>query len=442
MTIPATSPVIIVGGGVMGASTLYHLAMRGVRALLLEKESFFGQGATGRCAGGVRYQFATEINIRLSLLSLPMLDRFEKEIGQAIDRRYCGYLFMLTRVEDVATFKRNVALQHSLGVMTEWFTGDEVRKRIPLVRCEDTIAGTFYEKDGLCDPNSVVMGYISAARRLGAQALEGIDVTAIKTARGKVIGVETKEGPIAAEVVVNAAGPWAAPLSRTAGVGLPIEPLRRQWLTTTPLSQIPFDFPFVIDFAQSLYFHREGDGLLLGMSNTNEKPGFDQSVDEDFELINLEAAVKRMPILEAVLETNDGRAEAILTLARLHVPDLSDARVTILGLAFKPDTDDVRESPAIPIVQRLVDEGARVTIHDPVVPELPAALSERPDAIVLTSSLEESVRGADVVILVTRWEHYRGIPALLADLARKPVFIDGRRMLDKLEFARYAGVGA
>ena len=298
MTIPATSPVIIVGGGVMGASTLYHLAMRGVRALLLEKESFFGQGATGRCAGGVRYQFATEINIRLSLLSLPMLDRFEKEIGQAIDRRYCGYLFMLTRVEDVATFKRNVALQHSLGVMTEWFTGDEVRKRIPLVRCEDTIAGTFYEKDGLCDPNSVVMGYISAARRLGAQALEGIDVTAIKTARGKVIGVETKEGPIAAEVVVNAAGPWAAPLSRTAGVGLPIEPLRRQWLTTTPLSQIPFDFPFVIDFAQSLYFHREGDGLLLGMSNTNEKPGFDQSVDEDFELINLEAAVKRMPILE------------------------------------------------------------------------------------------------------------------------------------------------
>ena len=151
---------------------------------------------------------------------------------------------------------------------------------------------------------------------------------------------------------------------------------------------------------------------------------------------------QRMPILEAVLETNDGRAEAILTLARLHVPDLSDARVTILGLAFKPDTDDVRESPAIPIVQRLVDEGARVTIHDPVVPELPAALSERPDAIVLTSSLEESVRGADVVILVTRWEHYRGIPALLADLARKPVFIDGRRMLDKLEFARYAGVGA
>jgi sarcosine oxidase subunit beta len=298
MAFPATSPIVIVGGGVMGASTLYHLARRSVRAVLLERESFFGQGATGRCAGGVRYQFATEINIRLSLLSLPMLDRFEDEIGQAIDRRYCGYLFFLTHEKDVEKFKRNVALQHSLGVETEWLTGNEVRRRIPLVRCDDALAGSFYEKDGLCDPNGVVMGYINAARRLGAQALEDIDVTAIKTAGDKVTGVETDKGSIACDVVVNAAGPWAAPLSQTAGLGLPIEPLRRQWLTTTPLPQVSPDFPFVIDFAQSLYFHREGDGLLLGMSNTDEKPGFDQSVDEAFELINLEAAVKRMPVLE------------------------------------------------------------------------------------------------------------------------------------------------
>src|SRR3989338_5792958 len=101
MNLPSKTHTLIIGGGVMGASTLYHLAKRGVNdVVLLEKESFFGQGATGRCAGGIRYQFATEINIRLSLLSLPMLDRFEKEIGQAIDRSYCGYLFMLTREED------------------------------------------------------------------------------------------------------------------------------------------------------------------------------------------------------------------------------------------------------------------------------------------------------------------------------------------------------
>ncbi|MEK6574147.1 MAG: FAD-binding oxidoreductase [Chloroflexota bacterium] len=330
MTLPSTAPIVIIGGGVMGASTLYHLAKRGLNAVLLEKEPFFGQGATGRCAGGIRYQFATEINIRLSLLSLPMLDRFEEEIGQPIDRRYCGYLFMLTREEDVATFKHNVALQHSLGVMTEWLSGDEVRRRIPLIRCDDAVAGTFNGHDGLCDPNGVVMGYINAARQLGAKAVEGIEVAAIKTAGGKVFGVETKEGDVSADVVVNAAGPWSAPISRTAGIDLPVQPVRRQWLTTTPLPEAPPDFPFVIDFAQSLYFHREGDGLLLGMSNLNEKPGFDQSVDEEFELINLEAATKRMPLLEKA-----GRASHLAGLYEV-TPDAHPiiGRVPALGGYF------------------------------------------------------------------------------------------------------------
>mgnify|MGYP001582987210 CR=1 FL=1 len=110
--------------------------------------------------------------------------------------------------------------------------------------------------------------------------------------------VHTAKGDITCEILVNAAGPWSAPLSRMIGIDLPVTPLRRQMLTTTPLPQVPLDFPFVIDFAQSLYFHREGDGLLSGMSNPNEKAGFDQSVDEAFELINLEAASKRMPLLE------------------------------------------------------------------------------------------------------------------------------------------------
>src|SRR3990170_2771 len=101
--LPATADVVIIGGGVMGASTAYHLGLKGCQnVLLLERELFFSTQATGRCAGGIRYQFSTEINVRLSLLSLPMLDRFEEETGQAIDVRHCGYLFLLTREEDVA----------------------------------------------------------------------------------------------------------------------------------------------------------------------------------------------------------------------------------------------------------------------------------------------------------------------------------------------------
>lgn len=308
MTLPKTAEIIVIGGGVMGASTAYHLAARGQKnILLLEKEEFFGLGATGRCAGGVRYQFSTEINVRLSLESLPMLERFREEIGQDINFQKCGYLFALTKPEDVEYFRRNVELQRKLGVQTEWLSGDETRQRVPLMRFEDALAGTFNPKDGLVDPNSVVMGYVGAAQRMGVEALNNVEVTGLKasprgSARGveggKVEGVETNKGFVATRAVVNAAGPWAGIIGKMAGVHIPITPLRRQMLTTTPLPELPPDFPFVIDFAQSLYFHREGDGLLTGMSNPNEMPGFDQNVNEDFELVNLNAATARMPMLE------------------------------------------------------------------------------------------------------------------------------------------------
>ena len=300
------SEVVIVGGGVMGASIAYHLAKAGQPdVVLLEREPFFGQGATGRCAGGIRYQFSTEINIRLSQSSLPMLDAFDEETGQAIDIRHCGYLFLLTNDTDVAAFERNVALQHRLGVQTEWLTGDEIRRRLPMMQLGDVLAGTWHAKDGLADPNGVVMGYINNARRLGVRALNDVAVTSLlisasgDASQRKLVGLETSQGRIDTPIVVNAAGPWAAAIGHMAGIELPIVPIRRQWLTTTPLPQIPDDFPFVIDFAQSLYFHREGRGLLTGMSNPNEAPGTDQRVDPEWELTAMEAAARRLPMLES-----------------------------------------------------------------------------------------------------------------------------------------------
>jgi sarcosine oxidase subunit beta len=299
VTLPASAHIVIIGGGVMGASTAYHLARRGAeRILLLEKEPFYGQGATGRCAGGVRYQFSTEINVRLSQISLPMLERFEDEIGQPIDYRQCGYLILLSNQKDVNQYELNVRLQNEMGVDTMILEGDDIRQRLPMMNLDDILAGTYNAKDGLVDPNSVVMGYINAAARLGVTTLPDIEVTGLDIQGDQVKAVNTQLGKVEAGIVINTAGPWAGVIGEMAGVDIPITPLRRQMLTTTPLPDIPADFPFVIDFAQSLYFHREGEGLLTGMSNPNETPGFDQEIDPKWEINHLEAAARRMPLLE------------------------------------------------------------------------------------------------------------------------------------------------
>ena len=278
--LPKTADVVVIGGGVMGASTAYHLAARGIKnVILLEKAPFLGMEATGKCAGGIRYQFSTEINVRLSLLSLPMLERFEEELGQAIDLRWPGYLFLLDNEHDLAVFRQNVALQNRLGIPSRILAPAEVAARVPLLNLEGVIAAAWHDRDGLADPNGVVQGYAAGARRLGAQIFTEIEAIGIRVESGRVAAVETPAGVIVTPAVVNAAGPWAGKVAALAGVELPIVPLRRQIVVTTPLKGIPEDFPFVLDFSRSLYFHREGKGILTGQSNPHETPGFDQTID-------------------------------------------------------------------------------------------------------------------------------------------------------------------
>src|SRR3970040_1140343 len=143
MDTPRTADIVVIGGGVMGASAAYHLAKCGTKnVVLLEKEEFFGTGATGRCAGGVRYQFSTEINVKLSLESLPMIERFKEEIGQDVNYHQCGYLLVTTNGKNPNASKHNVQMQNRLGEQTQLLSGEEVRARLPLMRFDDAIAGT------------------------------------------------------------------------------------------------------------------------------------------------------------------------------------------------------------------------------------------------------------------------------------------------------------
>jgi sarcosine oxidase subunit beta len=295
---PRRADAVIAGGGVMGASTAYHLARRGAGdVVLVEREPFLGQMSTGQCAGGIRHQFSSEINIRLSTESIRMLERFPEELDQEVGLNFCGYLFLLTREEDIPTFRENVALQHRLGIDTEWLEPGEVSRRVPELNLDGVLAATTYQRDGLADPSSVVQGYASGARRESVTILTETEVTGVRTEDGRVVGVETSQGFIATPVVVNACGAWAPQLGRTVGVDIPIEPVRRQVVVTAPIPELRRDFPFVIFFADSLYFHPEGDGILTGQSNSDEPPGYSMDVDPDWEARHMEAAVERFPLL-------------------------------------------------------------------------------------------------------------------------------------------------
>jgi sarcosine oxidase subunit beta len=290
--LPDQAEVVVVGGGVIGLSTAYHLAKAGVRDVLLLERDELGSGSTCRAAGGVRAQFSDEVNIELGRRSLDAFARFREDTGQEIDLHRVGYLFLLDDPAHVAAFERNVAVQNGLGVPSRMLGVEEAVRLSPLVSPEGLLAAAWSPEDGHCTPESVVLGYAAAARRAGARLATRTTVTGIRREGDEVRAVETDRGAVRTGTVVCAAGAWSEGVGALAGVDLPVRPLRRQVLTTGPVPGLDPRTPFTIDFATSFYFHREGPGLLLGMSDPDEEPGFHLERSDAW-LPRLGAAVER-----------------------------------------------------------------------------------------------------------------------------------------------------
>lgn len=297
---PTRARVVVIGGGVMGLSTAYHLAKQGVQDVVLVERGELGAGSTCKAAGGVRAQFSDAVNIELGMRSLEVFRNFPELFDQDIDLDECGYLFLLEREEDLRTFERNVELQRSMGLESRIISVEEAKELSPLIFTEGLIAGVWSPEAGHCTPESVVQGYTRAARALGVRIIRHCEVTDVVREGDTITSVETAQGSIATDTVVCCAGAWSRALGDMVGVDLPVDPVRRELLVTEPMPDLPANVPFTIDFSTTMYFHREGPGLLVGMSNQDEEPGFSlEHTDEWLEQV-VEAAGRRVPVLEEV----------------------------------------------------------------------------------------------------------------------------------------------
>lgn len=298
--LPDHADVVVIGGGVVGLSTAYHLAKAGAGSVVLLDKGSFGAGSTCRAAGGVRAQFSDEVNIRLGLRSLATFERFGELFDQEIDLHRTGYLFLLDNADDVAEFERNVKLQNDLGVPSRMIDPAEAAELSPLISTDGLLAASFSPTDGHCTPESVCLGYARAGRGAGATLVANCAVTGAEVSGGTISAVLTEAGRIETDTVVCAAGPWSRAVGEWFGVDLPVDPLRRQILVTDAIPDLPRDLPMTIDFSTTFYFHNEGPGLLIGMSDPDETVGFKLDRDDAWLPGLSDAITHRAPLLADV----------------------------------------------------------------------------------------------------------------------------------------------
>jgi sarcosine oxidase subunit beta len=292
-----SADVVIAGGGIMGCALAYQLARRDVDVLVLERETL-GSQSTGKCAGGVRQQFSMEANVRLQRMSVRMFESFEEETGHPADFRQIGYLFVLTLPLQVEDFRRNMEMWHHAGLTeARWVDPAEATRMVPILNTDDVLGCTFCPTDGIASPADVTSGYAAAAKRHGARFKEGVEVTGIDVAGARVQGVRTPVGDVATRLVFNCAGAWSSSIGRMAGLEIPVLPYRRHIAVTGTFPAVPRTNPMTVDFQTSLYFHPEGDGVLIGMSDRAEPPGYVTDVSWEFLERMFERAARRAPAL-------------------------------------------------------------------------------------------------------------------------------------------------
>jgi sarcosine oxidase, subunit beta len=296
---PRTAAAVIVGGGVVGCSIAYHLARRGLRDVVVLEQETVGSGTTSKAAGGIRVQFATETEVRFSLESIAVFERFAEEFGVDPGYRKIGYLFLVSDEADLRGFGERIALQRRLGADVRLITPDDARRLVPGLHVDDLMAAVWGVDDGMAGPAEVTAGFARRAREHGARIVEGVEVTGFALEGGRLGGVRTSDGEISTPLAIDAAGPSAGRIARLAGIDVPVLPRRRHIFFTEPFPELAGPIPLTTDRATGLYFRKEMEQVLLSPGDV-EDIGEDRAAPVDWSRVHetVEKAVHRLPVIE------------------------------------------------------------------------------------------------------------------------------------------------
>ncbi|WP_058319114.1 GcvT family protein [Thalassovita mediterranea] len=283
MSLPSHASVVVIGGGIMGCSTLYHLAKMGVSDAILIERNTLTSGTTWHSAAQVRALRHSQNLTRMIQYSVDLYAQLERETGQNVGWIQKGSLSIATNPYRLTHIKRQEALAHAYGVRARSISPAEAQERWPLMNAEDVIGAVWSPDDGRVSPSDVCAALVKAAKGLGARIFEQTGVTGILTERGKVVGVETTQGTVMCDAIALCAGLWSREVGAMAGAEVPALACEHFYLLTKPVDGISGNMPTLSDHDNHLYIRDDSGGLLVGCFEPMGKPIKPGILDENFE---------------------------------------------------------------------------------------------------------------------------------------------------------------
>lgn len=291
--------VVVVGGGIIGSAVAFNLLKMGMKNVCVIEKSYVSSGSTGRCAGGIRQQWSSPMNVKLAMRSVKLFENFEKDVGMNIEYYQGGYLLLAYTDTEVEDFVKNVEMQQAQGLDVKILTQNQIKEKFPFINVEGIKLGSWCQSDGHANPQIANMAYAIAIRKMGGEFLTHTIVKGIDVQNGQITGVETDKGYVKTNTVVDAAGFESPKIGSMVGVDIPVHGERHQILITEAVNH--FLDPLVINFNHNYYVRQTHHGsLMMGQGDANPASGEDLGNTIEFLEEMSEKMTKDFPLLKNI----------------------------------------------------------------------------------------------------------------------------------------------